>query len=65
MRIDRLTKFLLGVIALGLWANLLSPLIRPIRVHAEDTSDIEQHLAKIEHDVHSIYSGTCLSKICE
>jgi hypothetical protein len=64
MRIDRSTKLLLGAIALGLWANALAPFFRPAPVHAQDASSIQSSLDSIEHDVHSIYSGTCLGKIC-
>ncbi len=38
MKLDRTTKLLLVLIALGLWANALSPLFRPARiVHASAT----------------------------
>lgn len=64
-RVDRSTKLLLGVIALGLWANALAPFFRPLPVHAQDASSIQKSLDNIEHDVHSIYAGTCLSKMCD
>jgi hypothetical protein len=65
MATDRSTRLLLGLIALGLWANVFAPLFRASPVHAQDADSIAQSLKNIEHDVHSIYNGTCLSKICD
>jgi hypothetical protein len=70
---DKTTKVLLALIALGLWANVMKPLFRPVLVTAQDStssvlSSINSHLSTIEHDVHSladIEDGTCRnSKIC-
>lgn len=54
MKVDRFTQVLLLAIALGLWGNLLKPVV----VHA---SDEEQSLKDIAHDVHAIYSGVCIN----
>ena len=72
---DRTTKLLLLVIALGLWANAVMPLFRPMIVSAQDRaqqktlssiddhlSKVEDHLDTIETDVHNltdIDDGTC------
>lgn len=53
---DRTTKILLGVIALGLWANLFIPLIRPISAFAQYQNDyflksIDAHLTSVENDL--------------
>jgi hypothetical protein len=58
--IDRTTKILLLVIALGLWANVLVGLIKPITVKAQSTThdldDIYKVLDSIDSDVGSIQS---------
>jgi hypothetical protein len=72
---DRTTKILLLVVALGLWANAMVPLFRPMIVSAQDRtqqrtlssiddhlSNVEDHLDTIEHDVHNladIEDGSC------
>jgi hypothetical protein len=53
---DRITKILLGAIALGLWANLFIPLVRPISAIAQYQGDyllksIDSHLTSIENDL--------------
>jgi hypothetical protein len=63
---DRTTKVLLGLIALALWLNLLSPMFhpRPVKADTDDTLDkIEKHLDSIEHDTHAVYSGICLNDV--
>jgi hypothetical protein len=66
MKIDKTTKVLLALIALGLWLNVVAPLFHPVRVAAEDKEKMEQDLHDIAHDVHALYSGVCLnSKICD
>jgi hypothetical protein len=63
--IDKTTKILLILIALGLWANAVLPLIRPHAVAAQSADSIENHLSEIESDVHKIARGTCTNgKIC-
>jgi len=51
---DWTTKILLGAIALGLWTNLLIPLVRPISAVAQYQNDyllksIDSHLMSIEN----------------
>jgi hypothetical protein len=67
MKSDRTTKVLLLLIALGLWVNVLAPMFRPAPVAAAhpDLDHMESVLDDIAHDVHSIYNGTCLNKMCE
>lgn len=67
MKSDRTTKVLLLLIALGLWVNALAPMFRPAPVAAAhpDFEDMERVVKDIAHDVHSIYNGTCLNKMCE
>ena len=74
--IDRTTKVLLVVIALGLWANAVIPLFQPkTAAAAQDVASMDSHLAsidshlsRIDHDVHNladIEDGTCRNgKIC-
>ena len=38
MRIDRTTKLLLALIAMGLFLNAIVPLTQPATVHAQDTA---------------------------
>lgn len=61
---DKITRIVLVAIALGLWMNALNPWLKPVPVAAQEDR-IEKHLSEIEHDVHAIYAGTCLSKICD
>jgi hypothetical protein len=53
LKIDRMTKFILLLIALGLWANAIVPLVRPIVVKA----DTDSVLHDIAHDVHELEDG--------
>lgn len=50
MKIDRITKFILLLIALGLWANALVPIVRPNVAKA----DADSVLRDIAHDVHEL-----------
>ncbi len=53
---DRVTKLLLAAIALGLWANLAIPVLKPTASYAQ--SQIDLYVA-------GIYNGTCVNhKIC-
>jgi len=59
---DRITKVLLGAIALGLWTNLLIPLVRPISAIAQYQNDfllksIDGHLTSIENDLEKASSA--------
>ena len=65
--IDRTTKFLLGAIALGLWAHLLSPFIAPPAVAQADyyLSEIDASLDAIESDIDDLEDGSCSnSQLC-
>ena len=56
--IDRTTKALLALIAIGLFLNVFVPLLQPPVVNAQDTSGIERY-------VRLIANGLCLNdKIC-
>ena len=62
---DRTAKLLLALIALGLWANAIVPLLRPFPSHAQDINDIYEKVKSIESDVGRIQRGTCTNgKIC-
>lgn len=56
--IDRTTKILLIVIALGLWANAMMPLFRPhpVAAQANTLSSIDDHLDNIETTMKQIRS---------
>ena len=62
---DKTTKLLLLLIALGLWANALVPVFRPITAKAFDIDDIQRFVGSMESDLGSIARGTCTNgKIC-
>ena len=65
---DMTTKVLLGLIAIGLWANIATTLLGSIKAVAQgevDLSNIENSLGSIEGGLGAIESGTCVSsKIC-
>ena len=75
MKNDRTVKFLLAIIALGLWMNLFSSLLRPpitVKAGGEDTSydvgQIAYHLGEIHSDLAAIKDGgaNCRNtKICD
>jgi hypothetical protein len=67
MKVDRTTKGLLLIIALALWFIALAPMFRPVPVAAahSDFDDLATDVKAIAHDVHSLYNGTCLNKMCE
>jgi hypothetical protein len=59
--IDRTTKLILAAIAAGLWANVLTVVLRAVPAHAQQDLDV----SNIQHDLHGIYAGNCLNpKIC-
>jgi hypothetical protein len=64
--IDKTTKLLLCVIALGLWINIAVSLIKPVQVKAApDVDDIERLVKSMESDLSRIQRGTCSNgKIC-
>jgi hypothetical protein len=60
---DRTTKFLLAAIALGLFANVATSLIRPAAAQ-----QVENYLANIAFDMHALVNGggNCRNeKICD
>jgi len=68
---DKTTKFTLIAIAMGLWANLFSPVLLPKAAHADDNSDtilygIASDISDMASDIHRIEIGTCSnSKLCD
>ncbi len=69
MTIDRYTKSVLTVIALGLLLNGLNPWIAPTKAYAEldlgDLGVISSNLGDIQMDVHRISNGQCSNrKLC-
>ena len=62
MKVDRTTKVLLLMIALGLWLNALSPLLYVKKVSADSDSALQS----IASDISKISGGLCLNnKICD
>ena len=67
---DRTTKILLACVALGLWANLLAPLLRPTAALAQYESDyilksIDARLANIDVNIDKLQRGTCANgRLC-
>ena len=67
---DRTTKILLAAIALGLWANLFGPVLRPITAFAQYESDhilrsIDARLASIDFNIDKLQKGSCANgKLC-
>lgn len=56
---DRATKILLALIAFGLWANALVPVLKPLPAHASDT---ERLLSRIDDNINDIARGYCSNK---
>jgi hypothetical protein len=57
---DRMTKLLLGAIAIGLWANLTVEVLRPTGASAQANPSLQ-----ILNLLSGIYNGTCVNrKIC-
>ena len=57
---DRTTKIILAAIALGLWANVALPLLRPTPARAAD-----YEVTEILNAVNNIANGVCVNrKIC-
>jgi len=67
MVVDRQTKLLLAVIAIGLLLNAMNPWIQPPRAEAqtEILNSILRAVRSIQSDVSAIAGGICLnSTIC-
>jgi hypothetical protein len=61
---DRTTKILLAAIALGLWANAATTVIKPA-IAQFSTSRMESLLSDIESNTGRLGRGTCTnSKLC-
>jgi hypothetical protein len=59
---DWLTKLILIAIALGLWANAASTIVRPTPARADA---VDNYISDIAHSLHVIAYGQCgNSKIC-
>jgi hypothetical protein len=56
---DRATKILLALIALGLWANVLGPVLKPLPAYASDTDRL---LSRIDDSLNDIARGYCSNK---
>lgn len=67
---DRSTKILLSSIALGLWANLFIPLVRPVTAVAQYETDrilqrIEGHLSAMDLNIERLQNGSCANgRLC-
>jgi hypothetical protein len=61
VKVDRTTKLLLLMIALGLWLNAVSPLLFAKKVSADSDSAVQS----IADDMSKISTGRCLNRtIC-
>jgi hypothetical protein len=59
---NRTTKVLLALIAAGLWANALMPLVKPTPAHAKIFGD---PIVSIAETLESIAGGACRNqKLC-
>ena len=59
MKVDRTTKLLLLMIALGLWFNAIGPFLHVKRVSADTDTAVE----RIASDMNKISSGRCLNTV--
>jgi hypothetical protein len=59
---DGTTKLLLGMIALGLWANVAAPLISAQPAQAQDAA---YYLRSIDFHIQALANGVCVnSRLC-
>jgi hypothetical protein len=65
---DRTTKILLALIASGLWANAVAPVIHTARAQYDSSyllRSISSDVSSIKSDLDGISSGLCLnSRLC-
>lgn len=62
---ERRTRWLLWVIALGLWANVLSPWLAPQPAQAQFPPDSLDTLERIEWYLRQLHWGNCRNdKLC-
>jgi hypothetical protein len=65
MKPDKSTKIILAFIALGLWANAISPLWHSRSVFAQD-SRVDRDIHNISDNIEKIANGLCLnSALCK
>ena len=68
---DKITKVILAIIAIGLLMNAVNPWVRPVKVEAQDNEvlrelrDISSSVSSIESEVKSITIGACSGPICD
>lgn len=62
---DRRTRLLLWIIAVGLWANVLGPWLAPRPAHAQFPPDTLDTLERIEWYLRQLHWGNCRNdKLC-
>jgi hypothetical protein len=62
---DRTTKLLLAAIALGLWANAASTVVKPSFAQAPRFATVDYSVETIAREILSISTGTCGNrKLC-
>lgn len=60
--IDRYTKIVLTFIAMGLWAHLIVPVVKPLPASAQDAN---WFLRSIDSKIGNLVNGVCInSKLC-
>jgi hypothetical protein len=64
---DRMSRVLLALIALGLWANLLASAIRPIAAVAQYETDhilrsVDARLASVDANIDKLQRGSCSNR---
>jgi len=59
MKVDRTTKALLLMIALGLWLNAIGPFFHVKKISADTDTAVES----IAKDMNKISSGRCLNTV--
>ena len=60
---DRATKLLLALIAIGLWANILIPIVRSHTALADTNDDV--YLSQIAQSTQALANGVCVNrKLC-
>jgi hypothetical protein len=68
--LDRTSKILLAIVALGLWANMFALLFRPNEAVAQYETDyilrsVDAHLANIDGNIDRLQKGSCPNgKLC-
>lgn len=60
--VDRTTKGLLLLVALGLWANLVGDWLRPVAIHAQLPMP-NPEISEILRNVRMIATGSCPNRV--